>query len=527
MKCSNASCSLAILVSVLPFLASCGGSGGSANLPFLPGQSDKTTITGTVYAAPVAGANVVVLDSNGATVAGPVATAPDGAYSVRVPASVLSSDLVISSSGGTFTDEATATAGVAGGNLAAYVSGGTLSSGSAVHLTPSSTIVADLVRNHGQTLSQATTKFFNAFGYTPDLSLEPVPVTAASTAANAAGRLAGAQAAAFSKVTMDLPLAPEQQFDLLTALADDIADDNKLNASSSAIPGTATPLPSDIMKKFCKAVEAVSQSTSTATYTVVYGNVGMGAKQGKSLFTLTITDTNGPVVGLASSGDLSVEPMMHMSSMDHSTPLESITETAAGVYTVTIYYLMSTAMNGMAMGHWELKVTIGSGPSAESVTFSPYVDMAMGDTPSASLYGPSDIISGMTSVENRKYTLFKETSISVADPKLNLYMVHDEGMKRTFAPVHTGAVLAPPTGEITSITVLASVDKTNWSASPADGGNGHWSLDIPGINGVKTAGDSVVVYLKLIVNGEQKTKDGTTTLDGSNEYASFSATLVP
>ena len=113
-----------VLASMTLLIASCGGSGGDA-----PASSAaSTTITGSVFAAPVAGATVVVLNSSGTTtIAGPVTTAGDGTYSVNIPNAELIADLIISSNSGTFTDEATGGPTPAG-TMAAYVEAGTLTS---------------------------------------------------------------------------------------------------------------------------------------------------------------------------------------------------------------------------------------------------------------------------------------------------------------------------------------------------------------------------------------------------------------
>src|SRR5512143_3273211 len=112
--------SLLFLVPLL-FLNACGGSSGSAGPP---PTGTMATISGSVYAAPVSGATVVALNSNGTrTIAGPVRTGSDGTYSLSVPSEALASDLIISSSSGTFTDEATG-ADTPAGTLAAYQAAG-------------------------------------------------------------------------------------------------------------------------------------------------------------------------------------------------------------------------------------------------------------------------------------------------------------------------------------------------------------------------------------------------------------------
>ncbi len=49
-------------------------------------------------------------------------------------------------------------------------------------------------------------------------------------------------------------------------------------------------------------------------------------------------------------------PVMHMVGMDHSTPVDSITDNGDGTYTCIVYYLMSSVMSGKSKGYWELEV---------------------------------------------------------------------------------------------------------------------------------------------------------------------------
>src|SRR5512139_723866 len=174
-------------------LAACGGGGGDAP------AATTTTVTGSVFAAPVNGASVAVkYADNNATVGGPVTTGADGAYNVSIPNGALSKALRFESSGGTFTDEATGTTGVTAGNLAAYAPADTLRTGSAVHLTPASTIVSDLVSAHGKTFQAANTIFNTEFGFTDNVSVAPKNDNAAGT--SDAQKLAALRAMAFSQL---------------------------------------------------------------------------------------------------------------------------------------------------------------------------------------------------------------------------------------------------------------------------------------------------------------------------------------
>lgn len=530
MKFIKASCSGLFLLSVLTFLASCGGSGGSSSQPILPNHA---TITGTVYASSVAGANVVVLNSSGSTVAGPVVTAGDGTYSVNVPSSALSSDLIFSSSGGTFTDEATATAGVAAGNMSSYVAGGSLSSGSSVTLDPASTIVADLVRSHGKTLTDANTIFSGAFGFTPDISVTP---SNSSTAA-VAERLAALRAIAYSQLTNNLGLAPDKQFELITALAQDLANDGKLNGSAGSVSGTN--IPEDIQNRFEQSlVSALANATVNLTgltaadiaplpfgqvaltnsYRVEYIPGMMAATQGKTSFKVRITyrSDDSPATGLT----VSLMPMMHMATMMHSTPVDStITDNGDGTYSCTVYYLMAS---GAGMGYWELKVMV----DMESATFYPAVRMAMGSTTvRATLKGQSDLILSSptgTATEARTYYLFNDGLTGMTgNHTFKLFIAAKESMM-SYPAVSAGTTLHNEQSNawtVNPMTVEASTDGSTWTAG-TDNSGGHWI--IPDISGL-TSGSTGTVYVRMAVNSEQKTTNGSAP-SGANGYATFTVT---
>jgi hypothetical protein len=523
-------CCIAFALSVLLFIMSCGGSStsDSSSVP-------TTTITGSVFAAPVGGATVVVLNSSGTTtVAGPVSTADDGTYSINIPTSALANDLIISSNSGTFTDEATATATTAG-TLAAYVTGGALSTGATVNIDPSSTIIHAIVTGSSKTYGEANAIFNAAFGYTPDTSV--APKNGPTSGQDTAQRLAGLRAAVFSQLTKDLGFGPDRQFDLLAALSQDLADDGKLNGSAGSVNGTN--IPEDIQNKFeCALVSFLSNTTAnltgltadqigslpfakvalTNTYKVEYLPGMMAASQGKTAFKIRVTNrSNGsPATGLT----VSLMPMMHMAAMSHSTPVDVVTESAtAGTYDCTVYYLMAS---GPGMGYWELKVMI-SGMMGDTATFYPNVGMAMGaNTVRTTLKGQNDIISSMTGTEKRSYYLFRDgLSGSTGNHTFNLFITAKESMM-SYPAVSVGATLHDDQSNawtVNPMTVEASTDRSTWTAG-TDNSGGHWSIS--GLSGL-TDGQAGTVYVRIFVNTEQKTTDGNAP-SGANAYATFAVT---
>ena len=522
-----------LITGIMALLTGCGSSSNDA-------APATTAISGSVYAAPVSGASVVVKNAAGATIAGTVTTSADGTFTISFPTSATGSDLSIESSGGTFTDEATGTSNVPAGTLSAYVSGGTAT---IVHIDPSSTVIHTLVTSHSKTFGEATTLFSNAFGYAPDCSVGPmnVPYSASSTTAQ---RLAAVKAAAFSQLTRDLGLSPDKQFDLLAAISSDLADGvlDGMNGVNTVPLGTGM-LTQDIQNKFDCALVSFLTNTSlnltglnagdlgnlsfgkvalTNTYRVEYIPGTMGAFTGKTMFKIRITNrtTGSPVTGLVGANALALMPKMHMAATNHGTPVDAITEDGAnpGTYNCTIYYLMAS---GPSMGFWELKVMIGSGQT-ETAAFYPRVGMAMGsDTIIQRLYGPADIISMPSGTEYTRYVLFRNGTVNASTGTLNLLIAHAENMMMNFKLVSLGSVLSNPTGTVTSMVVTASTDTAFSSpVSGVDGGNGHWSL--AGISGL-SSGVATTIYVKLNVNGEDKTTDGLAA-SGANAYTPFVVT---
>ncbi|MDA8434027.1 MAG: carboxypeptidase-like regulatory domain-containing protein, partial [Nitrospiraceae bacterium] len=510
----------------------CGGGGGSSS----PAPVATTTITGTVFAAPVRGARVSAKNASGYTVAGPVTTSSDGAFSIDVPTVSLSGDLRIESEEGTYLDEATGETTTAG-RLAAFAPSGSLRAGSSVNLDPSSTIICDLVTGQGKTLAEANTIFTSAFGYTPDTSVSPI--NAPSPGTDKSQSLAGLRAIAFSQLTYDLGLGAERQFDMLAALGQDLSDgilDGK-NGTAPVMIVAGAEMPEDIQNKFedsllgLLANTAVNQTgltadqvgalpfsktVMTAGYKVEYIPGAMAAAQGKTMFTIRLTDrtTGKPAAGKA----VGLMPKMHMASMSHSAPVGAVIDNNDGTYSCTVYYLMAS---GPGMGIWELKVTIG-GMSGESATFYPSVGMSMGTTSKANLKGVADLIPAMggTGTTSRTYPLFYDgmSGGMGGSSTFRLFIAaSDDMMLMKWPAVSIGTTLHDQNGTawtVNSMTVEASTDKSAWLPG-TDDGNGHWS--VPGLTGLSSGG---AVYVRVVVNGEQKTTDGK-SVSGDNGYQTF------
>lgn len=487
-----------------------------------------SSISGSIFAAPVNGAEVSVEDMSGNTVAGPVTTNADGTYTIDVPDSALSSDLVVKSNGGIFDDEATDALGVgtAAGALSAFVESGSLAAGVSVHVTPSTTIHAGLVTQHGKTALAAKTAVFNAFAYNSDTSVQPVDITEPEAlTASDASRLAGYRAAVFSQLAQNLGLSADQQFDLFAALAQDLSDDvlDGVDASGAvAIGSTGTFLPADILSQYISTAASFTEA-ETANYRISYSASGM-TTHGKEKFTLTITDLAGaPVTGLVLDGRLSVMPMMYMADLMHSTPLYGIEELAnPGEYEVTLFYLMpSRMMDGTTMGTWSQKVMI----DMESAFFYPNVMMAMGDTVRVQLKGVDDTIIDMNGLEvGRTYNLFKDSL--TGDNTFEIFIAPIETML-SFPPLVVGDTLESGMGgtpyDVTSVAVDVSVNGGPWMLNHGtDNGDGTWTLDGLGLN----SGENEL-RVRLTVSSEIKTTNALPAETDVNDFATFTVTVGP
>jgi hypothetical protein len=271
--------------------------------------------------------------------------------------------------------------------------------------------------------------------------------------------------------------------------------------------------------------EYVRTSAPASTYLVEYipGTTMSGttadATTGKTTFKLRVR--NRSTFAAASGLTMTVYPLMHMSSMNHSAPADVVTESIStpGTYDCAIYYLMASG-TGSKGGYWELQVKIGS----ETATFYPSVGMAMGtDTVRATLYGSDDVVSSMSGTQLNKYFLFNDGPV-VSGPTstFSLFISHSEDMIMNFKPAYEGAAMGSPTGLVTSMTVTAFQDTTFTTPLPAvHSGNGHWTVS--GLTGLVSS-QTTTIYVKMALNGQDKTTDGMVSSPTSTNYATFTVT---
>jgi len=261
----------------------------------------------------------------------------------------------------------------------------------------------------------------------------------------------------------------------------------------------------------------------TDTYSVKYVSDMTTITAGKSTFTLRITEiaTSTPTPGLT----VAVMPMMEMvAGHMHDAPVTAVTDNGDGSYEATVYYLMPSSMNGTKMGDWELQIMIG-GMGGEVARFEPDVKMAM--NASFQLKGQADMIMGMNGGDPlpRTYFIFKDSLMgTTGNHSLKLFLAARESMMSHVALHENVTLNAGAMYEylISPISVEVSTDETNWTAM-FDQGDGNWT--VTGLTGL-TDGVQASIYIKLTIQGEQKTTNGLAEAgDGSNDYGVF--TLTP
>jgi hypothetical protein len=270
--------------------------------------------------------------------------------------------------------------------------------------------------------------------------------------------------------------------------------------------------------------EYVQTTAPASTYLVEYipgttmGGMMADATTGKTTFKVRVRNrsTFAPAPGIS----ITVYPLMHMSSMNHSSPADAVTDNGDGTYNCTVYYLMTSGA-GMMGGYWELQVKVGS----ETATFYPSVGMAMGtDTVRATLKGQNDdLISLMTGTALRSYYLFKDGAASTT--QVNLFLAAQGNMMTSYPAIFTGATLTNEQNvpfAVTSALVEATTNTlSSWLTGTNSSGDGHWI-----VSGLTlTSSVTNTVYVRVTVNSMVKTTDGlVSNASLTNTYATITVT---
>ena len=286
-------------------------------------------------------------------------------------------------------------------------------------------------------------------------------------------------------------------------------------------------LPDDMLKRSTNSLLAFQTSSNsemdlTSTYRIEYVPGMMSAMAGKSTFTLEVTNRSddSPATGL----NPMVMPIMHMVSHEHTTPLTDITDIGGGEYTVTIYYLMPSMMEGASMGTWDLAVTVED----ETVHFYPGVMMnPEADTPLVRLKGVDDKVTNMDGLlASRVYTIFKDNlKVNTGADQFTVFVVAQESMM-SFPAVFVGSELSGNT--LAGVTVRMSADDGATWKDAAHDGDGMWTAN--GLDLTENVGEKDEIRVELTINDsvvdEVKTTDGIAVDPGVNDFNTFTVTPV-
>ncbi len=530
---------------MLAVLTACGSSDGTTTHTIL--------VSGVVFAGPADGVTVTAKTTAGVVVATSASSDSTGVFTVAIPTTALSGDLIFETtgSGAIFTDEATATSTTLG-TLSVFVPAGTLSAGSSVTLDPSSTIVQRLIAG-GKTRTAAFSIYSSSFGYKPDFTIKPAFANI-STASTTPQRLAGFRAAVFSQLTNDIidPTTAStgiggavRQFELLQAIADDLSDgvlDGKKNGGSVVKTASNFTIPEDILNQYNASLLKFQTSGNnktkltpslinapisgkvslTPSYRVEYVPPTTGEYISADTFQLKITKRSDGTAATGLATSIVLNPYMVMGTMGGggNWPGAVVETGTPGTYTGTIHYSMETYW-GLDM-YWKLYVFIGS----ETALFYPNVATLtnMTDTVSVSYYNASDL----TGTSRRRYRIWREslTAGTGGTYDLTLFVSAPDSGTSTHGSVSSANNYAVYAGQnawanspltINAVTVQYYNGSTWIGLTPVGTNTGKFiASSLP-----LTAGAQGSVYLRLIINGTTYTNANTgTAWDASDSTTS-------
>lgn len=269
-----------------------------------------------------------------------------------------------------------------------------------------------------------------------------------------------------------------------------------LDGTSCTISGTPTATQAATSYTVTGSNSAGSTTASVKIAVVQYSATMQGTPThsvGKTTFQIKVTDNTGAgVAGL----NPKIVPEMDMGSMVHTTPVDSVTDNGAGLYTAVVYYLMSS--DG---GSWYVK-TLNSGGMTEIGT---RIAMTVGGLATArvSVSNSADQYSNMMTATNRPYFVFVDSvSGAAGNHTVNIFAATRKSMMDHPA-LANGLVLTPAMGSDWTVngattSIRLSLDGgTSWVGTLTDNATGHYSLaNIAGL----TAGSKTLTF-EITVNG--------------------------
>lgn len=208
-------------------IAGCGGGGGSSG-GGTPPATPKSSVAGAVTKGPVAGATLYLYSMDAAgqktgdSVAGPIVTELDGSWSVQVPDSV-PRPLLIESSGGTYTDEATG-GEVTAGSLNSFLPEGAETAA----VTPLSELLVRATREHlldnaGASLDEGLDAGLDVLDNVLGVSFDPLTTVPSTTGDDEAAKQYAAVLGGLSTQAKNVS-AGTDPFETVLALVDDASD---------------------------------------------------------------------------------------------------------------------------------------------------------------------------------------------------------------------------------------------------------------------------------------------------------------
>lgn len=239
--------SLAVAVAI----AGCGGGGGSSGGGgSTPAPAAKSKVSGAVTKGPVAGAELYLYqmdaagNKTGEAVAGPIQTAEDGTWTVQLPDSI-PRPLLIESSGGTYTDEATGNP-VSAGSLNSFLPEGAETAA----VTPLSELLVQSTRDHlaentGASLAEGIDAGVDVLDDVLGVSFDPLTTVPSTTGDDPAAKQYAAVLGGLSTQANTIS-AGTDPFDTVMALIQDASDgvvDGKKDGEDVTIGAEEGPLP--------------------------------------------------------------------------------------------------------------------------------------------------------------------------------------------------------------------------------------------------------------------------------------------